>query len=55
MPNKLADPVWRKERAAKAGRASHSLDAAVRKVVTEWPQLTQDQLDTISALLRGQK
>lgn len=45
-------PEQRIERARNAGIASQSNDALIRRIVDRAPELTQDQLDTLAALLR---
>ena len=48
---KLADPAFRAERASKAARASHSLDAHIRAVADRAPELTPAQRERLALLL----
>jgi hypothetical protein len=48
---KLADAEWRRARAAKAGRASQTLDAYITKVVNRAPELNAEQIERLRALL----
>jgi hypothetical protein len=50
---KLADPAFRRARATKAARASHSLGAHVRAIVARAPELTDEQRDQLMPLLDG--
>jgi hypothetical protein len=49
----LSDPAVRRERARRAGLASHSLDCYVRKLVARAPELTNEQRDKLALLLRS--
>lgn len=51
LRGKLADPQWRRERAAKAGRAGTTLDAYVTRIVNRAGQLTPEQIARLRALL----
>jgi hypothetical protein len=46
-------PEQRRERARNAGRAGHTLDAYVQRVVDRAPELTPEQRDRLALLLRG--
>ena len=48
----LADPQWRRERAKKASAASHSVSAAVRRIVENPSELTDDERALLTDLLR---
>ncbi|MPZ27416.1 MAG: hypothetical protein GEV12_13640 [Micromonosporaceae bacterium] len=47
----ITDPQFRRERASLAARASHSPQAAARKLVASWPDLTEAQKAELRALL----
>lgn len=51
MSSKLDDPVWRQERARKAAEARTNLDYHVNKVVEGWPDLSDESVAKLSALL----
>jgi hypothetical protein len=46
------DPTFTRERARKAGRAAHSVDAHIRALVDAAPTLTAEQRDRLATLLR---
>ena len=46
------DPQVAHERARKAGRASHSLDSYIKRIVDRAPELTAEQRDRLASLLR---
>ncbi|TWG13471.1 hypothetical protein FHX75_13515 [Micromonospora palomenae] len=48
--SKTLTPEQRRERARKAGRAAHSIDAHVRAVVDRAPELTADQVAKLRAI-----
>jgi hypothetical protein len=48
---KLADPVFRVERARKAAQASHGADAHIRALVNAAPPLTAEQRAKLAVLL----
>lgn len=48
---KLADPEFRRERASKAARAAHTIDAHIRAIVRSAPGLTAEQAEKLRALL----
>jgi hypothetical protein len=47
------DPQVAHDRASKAGRASHSLDSYVKRIVDRAPELTPEQRDRLAVLLRS--
>lgn len=49
---KLADPAFRRERAAKAARTRTSIDHHIEKVVDAAPDLTASQRDKLAMLFR---
>jgi hypothetical protein len=51
LTGKLADPQFRRARASKAARASHSVDAHIRALVDAWPPLTPQQRETLRLIL----
>ena len=51
--SKLADPVWRRERARKAARARTTPEHAARLLVESWPALSEARRAELRALLSG--
>lgn len=49
---KNADPEFVKARSAKGGRATHTIDFHIRKIVDAAPSLTAAQRDQLAVLLR---
>jgi len=47
----LTDPEFRRERATKAGRASHSIDTLVRRVVDRAGELTPEHAAILRSVL----
>jgi hypothetical protein len=47
------DPNFTRERARKAGQASHSVDSYIRRLVDAAPKLTPEQRDRLATLLRA--
>jgi hypothetical protein len=47
----LTDPDFRRERASKAGQASHSIDTLVRRVVDRAAELTPEHAAILRPLL----
>jgi hypothetical protein len=47
------DPDFTRERARKAGKASHSVDASIRRLVAAAPDLTAEQRDRLAALVHA--
>lgn len=53
---KQTDPMFRRQRASKAARASHGLAAHVRAIVAKATELTAEQREQLAlALARGGK
>jgi hypothetical protein len=50
---KLKDPAVRHERAKRGGEARTTLDYHVKQVVDRAPELSAEQKDRLSRLLRG--
>lgn len=53
MTGKLADPVFRRERARKARAAQTSPQNAARRLVESWPELDEATKAEVRALLIG--
>jgi hypothetical protein len=51
VTGKLADPEFRRERASKAARASHSLGAHVRAIVAKADDLTAEHRRELALML----
>lgn len=51
MTGKLVDPEVRRQRAAEASRATHSVDTLIRALVRRAPQLTDEQIETLRPIL----
>jgi hypothetical protein len=49
----LDDPVWRRERARKAGLARTTTDYLVAQIVERAPQLTDEQAAFLAGILAG--
>lgn len=47
----IADPEFRRARAAKAGRAAHSLTRLVRQVIENIEELTDEEIEQLRAVL----
>ena len=47
----LTDPDFRRERATKAGRAAHSIDTLVRRIVNHADELTAEHAAILRPLL----
>ena len=47
-----ADPAYRRARAKKAAERRHSLDTYIKSIVDRAPELTPEQIDRLTALLR---
>jgi hypothetical protein len=47
----LTDPEFRRERASKAGRVSHSIDAYIRAIVKRADELTPEHAAVLRPLL----
>ena len=48
---KLADPEFRRQRAARASAAAHTLDTYIQRVVDRAPELTAAQRERLALLL----
>jgi hypothetical protein len=48
---KLADPEFRRQRAARASAAAHTLDVYIKRVVDRAPELTAAQRERLAVLL----